>query len=331
MKENNFIFLTLIAIQLVIIFFLTRQIIQKSTNILGVKSVNPIKKENLIFSDYKNSNLKYFFEPPPNFIEKVPDYITWSKARYIINSDSLNERFDYSLNKDKNTFRIITLGDSFTFGMFVNTEDNWPEQLEYMLNKKLNCRNYKKIEVINLAEYGYDIQYSVERYKIRGQKYNPDLVLWFLKNDDFLEINEIMRVNQQKYLIEMKKNGEFEKLLKQGSGYPPIVKMKMDMENYIKKFGEEKILRLQVGYLNEFNKYFNGQLVFVTFRSTQKKFKNLIYNYTKTRAKTFLFGDLDDLTKDEMLVDGHPNEKGHLRIASQFFDFLTKEKIIPCN
>ena len=99
--------------------------------------------------------------------------------------------------------------------MFVNTKDNWSKKLEDILNKNLSkCNKINKFEVINLGEYGYDIQYSVERYKIRRQKYKPHLILWFLKNDDFEEINEIMRENEEKYKVKIEKNGEYERLIR---------------------------------------------------------------------------------------------------------------------
>ena len=126
------------------------------------------------------------------------------KAVYNINSDTFNERFDYEINKDDKTFRIITLGDSFTFGYIVDTKNNWTELLEDKLNQ-LHCANFDKIEVINLGVVGYDIQYSVERFKLRGKKYNPDLVLWLLKGDDFQEIKEIVQPKWNKMNSEWSK------------------------------------------------------------------------------------------------------------------------------
>ena len=39
--------------------------------------------------------------------------------------------------------------------------------------------------MLNLGLYGYDIEYAVERFRVRGQKYDPDLIIWLIKDDDF--------------------------------------------------------------------------------------------------------------------------------------------------
>ena len=58
------------------------------------------------------------------------------------------------IKKNKDTFRIITLGDSFTFGMYINTKDNWTELLEDKLNSDMGCKNISMFEVINLGVGG---------------------------------------------------------------------------------------------------------------------------------------------------------------------------------
>lgn len=107
-----------------------------------------IKKEDVVFSS--DSPLKYYYTLKPNLPESdSPDWLPY-KAVYTINSDGLNERRDYTVAKDQGTFRIVTLGDSFTFGHFVNTSDNWTEKLEDLLHNDAKCRG-KNFEVINLV------------------------------------------------------------------------------------------------------------------------------------------------------------------------------------
>lgn len=94
----------------------------------------------------------------------------------------------YSLEKPPKTFRIVALGDSFTFGQGVKRDKTFPKQLEIMLNK---ASGETKFEVINLgfcalstvgefeilAERGInpDTWEPDERY--RGLAYRPDLIL----------------------------------------------------------------------------------------------------------------------------------------------------------
>jgi len=320
--------LTILLSQLLIIIILSYQIYKKADNILGTTTIIPIK--NVVQNSL--SNLDFFYEPPANFVEVVPEEITFSDAKYTLNSDTLNERFNYSIQKESSAFRIITLGDSFTFGMFVNTQDNWTEQLENLLNTNIKCRKIKKFEIINLANYGYDIQHSLERYRIRGQKYNPDLILWFLKDDDFEQINEIMRIHEKKYLAEMKESGEFEDLMRGGNGYPPNIKMHRDMKSYINKVGQNKILDLQENYLKSLNEYFHGSLIIFTLPNTQNQFKEKMQEFAYSRPNTHFFDDISNIYElnNAVFPDGHPNVNGHQIIAKDLFNYLTENKLIPC-
>ena len=143
-------------------------------------SINSINSSHLIFTP--TDNLKYFYEPSPNVkLEESIDNVT---GVYKINSDSLNIEKDFKIEKPDNTFRVVTLGDSWTFGMFVNTNVNYPSMLEKKLNT-MTCDGIDNFEVINLGMIGYDVTYSAERYAIRGKKYNPDLIIWFIKDHNF--------------------------------------------------------------------------------------------------------------------------------------------------
>jgi len=63
-----------------------------------------------------------------------------------INSDGFRGR-EYSVDKPSNTFRVIVLGDSFTFGQGFNLEDTFCYRLEKLLNENHPEKNF---EVLNL-------------------------------------------------------------------------------------------------------------------------------------------------------------------------------------
>jgi hypothetical protein len=73
----------------------------------------------------------------------------------------------YKKNKDK--FRILFIGDSFTFGEDVSDRDTYPE----ILQRKLG----DKYEVINLGVHGYGLGQSYLYLKNEGVKYKPDIVI----------------------------------------------------------------------------------------------------------------------------------------------------------
>jgi lysophospholipase L1-like esterase len=117
------------------------------------------------------SNENRIFDLKPNYHQ------TYKTSEFEIdiktNSDSLRD-VEHSIDKPPNTYRIVVIGDSMTFGWGVNLEDTWWKILEDKLNN--NSKNIK-YEVINLGVwmYTYDQQYL--RLKEKGLKYQPDLVI----------------------------------------------------------------------------------------------------------------------------------------------------------
>src|SRR3989344_130455 len=164
---KKYVIYILVIFQFLIIIYLGFYIKEKKGWILGT-NIAPISKEGITKAEKSSdSNLQNFYEPEAGKI--MTESFGWAPKdfEYTINTDSLNERFDYSPEKPANTFRIVTLGDSFTFGSFVKTEENYSELLEIRLNDA--CNQNPSVEVINLGMGGYDIQYVTERYIERGE------------------------------------------------------------------------------------------------------------------------------------------------------------------
>ena len=309
------VFILLICVQIVVITFLFFQIQYKSNNTLGV-SVNTIDSKTI--KKTPRGGLKYFYEPKANTIEKVNEWGP-NKGTYTINNDSLNERFNYSENKDKNTFRIITLGASYTYGLYVDTKNNWTEILEDILNSS-GCN--KKIEVINLGVHGYDPTYEVERYKIRGIKYNPDLIIWFLSDPDTITelINEYIQKNH-------------ERLKKQGvniNSYEPWLLAKQEIQ---KTYGENGIFEYQLKALKKINNLYRGEILFIVQKteSNNKPFPYM-YKFKNERVNTEIYEivNIDDNPQLHFLTDPHPNITGHKVIAEDVYDYIKKSNIIHC-
>ncbi len=325
MKFKLFIFV--IVLQIIAIFFISVIIFKKKNDVAGI-SINPIDQKTI--QKNNKTSLKYFYEPVQG--EYKEESIFWlnQEVTYNVNADSLYERYDYPIEK-ANVFRIIAMGDSFTQGLFVNTQDNWVEKLEDSLNSINKCK-YKKIEVINLGIPGYDIRYSYERFKLRGQKYKPDLVLWLLQNNDFEEDNEVMREKEAFYIKTMKESGEYDSLLKEGQPYPFVLKMHKDMDEYINKVGVETIASTQKKYLEKMNEIYKHEVVYLFFPGMKQDYKNYLMSINDSKKNQYL--ELSDIQSSNLQMtfypyDGHPNEKGYEIIAKNISDYLIKK--INCN
>ena len=114
------------------------------------------------------------------FIRKSPGEKNESNIEYTTciryNSDNESMQFKdyyYPIEKPENTFRIVALGDSFTQGVLVKTNDTWPKQLE----RKLNELDKKDYEVLNFGGGGFNTEDEVRIFKEYALLYNPDMVI----------------------------------------------------------------------------------------------------------------------------------------------------------
>ncbi len=119
-----------------------------------------------------------------------------------INSQGLRGQ-EINIGKQRNSFRIIILGDSFTFGSRVNDAETFPFQLETLLRKRSEIG--EKIEVINAGHGAYSTREEYEYFMERGIHLRPDMLIiaWF-PND----ITELSRAVSWRSLL--KRHYEFE-------------------------------------------------------------------------------------------------------------------------
>ncbi len=84
--------------------------------------------------------------------------------------------------KPEHTFRIVALGDSYTWGDFIsNTDDIWTSVLQKNLQNNFSD---KRIEVINLGIRGFTTVNELETLQKIGLNIDPDvIILQFTLND----------------------------------------------------------------------------------------------------------------------------------------------------
>ncbi len=89
-----------------------------------------------------------------------------------INSHGLRDR-EFTYEKAPNTYRILVLGDSQTFGFGVHAEESYPKVLERLLRKE----SRRPVEVINTGVPGSGTAHQLFFLEHQGWKYQPDLVV----------------------------------------------------------------------------------------------------------------------------------------------------------
>jgi len=112
----------------------------------------------------------------------APNYDGWFAGVPVrINNLGFRDDRDYSLAKNENTFRILVLGDSVTFGHGAIFENTYPRLLERLLRE---WRPDIDWQVWNGAVPGYNTSQELAHLLEVGPSFEPDLVVvGFYEND----------------------------------------------------------------------------------------------------------------------------------------------------
>lgn len=316
----KWIFITVVILEVLLILFLAKNIIDKNTSVLGTVAVSHLNKDYILFKP--NEKYKYFYELKPN--TSFIDHKDWlpADARYTISNQGFHERQVYSSAKEPGVFRIVTLGDSFTFGLYVNTPENYPEKLEDKLNA-LGCSN-QRFEVINLGVEGYDIQYSSERFKMHGQKLSPDLVLWFLMKNDFDQSFELIAPRLKDELNQGDSSFNLDHAYNK--------RLLQVVAEINKELGNKNIISSQKDSLLEIVNLYKNPLLFFSPHNLSTRHLEAVNEVLKQRGNIYYFGDLPDTyERGERFYDGHPNVKGYETISDSLLKYLMDKSLVPCN
>ncbi|MFQ5823656.1 MAG: hypothetical protein ACE5JB_06335 [bacterium] len=102
-------------------------------------------------------------------VQKSREY----NIKIAINEKGLRD-YNYSYRKEKNTYRILMVGDSHTFGWGVKLHDIFSKILERNLNANSKGLKY---EVINCGTMGYGTGHQYQFIKNYGYRFSPDLII----------------------------------------------------------------------------------------------------------------------------------------------------------
>jgi lysophospholipase L1-like esterase len=157
---------------------------------------------------------------------------------------------EFSVEKDRDTLRIICMGDSITFGWPAKIEDTYPKVLERLLNSQFP---EKKFEVFNAGVPGYTSYQGLVWLKKDILQYNPDLIIVYYGVND------------------------------RGGSYQPDKEVRklpswiIDIANYLSKFDLYKLLHNIILHF----KYPPGKNLYLTHRVSPPDYKDNLVNMMK--------------------------------------------------
>lgn len=109
--------------------------------------------------------------------------IFWESNEFTFTSTTSSQGLrnpEVIIPKPKGTFRILALGDSFTWGWGVNLQDTWVKKLEAKLREK-----NASVEVINAGVYGTSLTSQLAICEDYADRFDVDMILvGFYGTDD---------------------------------------------------------------------------------------------------------------------------------------------------
>lgn len=100
-------------------------------------------------------------------------------------------RSEHPTQKNSNKFRILTYGDSETFGWSVNIEDTWQLKMQAIDDR---------IEVLNFGIFGYNVENVADHIARTLPEYDADLMIYLMHKNDYYPPFVISPILSKSYL-----------------------------------------------------------------------------------------------------------------------------------
>ncbi|MBZ0251803.1 MAG: SGNH/GDSL hydrolase family protein, partial [Candidatus Methylomirabilis sp.] len=120
---------------------------------------------------------KYLVEPDPVLdwrlrpnVDLAFESREFGAVRFESNARGLRAGRDIPYEKPAGERRLLALGDSFTYGQWVNLEDTYAERIAALL---------PGWETVNTGVFGYDTDRELYVLETEGLRYAPDVVIQF--------------------------------------------------------------------------------------------------------------------------------------------------------
>jgi len=319
MRHFTIVLVTLVVVQAGVIGMLGWRLL-KIHGPIGRKretAVVPFTQETLLRPE---SELSGFYEPKPGTKNEMAPAWLGGKIIHTINSNGLRDTGEYTVEKPNDTFRIVVMGDSFTYGLFVGDGETYSDKPEALLNNKTKCSTPKRFEVLNFGVPGYDAEMSAYRYRYRAEKYQPDLVLWYLIENDF---NESASFGQSLWQdIKMM-------LAREGIPYDKFAQETSEIlsSDTTLAFGDKAIPEHQAEKIGAWVSTMSVPAVIFSDKELPEKYQTIIDRAVSENARVT---HMPNLTYTRALADGHPSPDSHRQIADEMFGHLMKHLLVPC-
>lgn len=199
----------------------------------------------------------------------------------ISNFQGLRKDRDIEIPKPAGIYRILVIGDSFTFGPYLSNYDTYPESLERTLNNDFNSA--KKFEVLNAGIASYDIRDEYEYFVDKGHKLESDLVILQVLANDFL-----FKIDRARPAAE----AGFKKVLKNsvkiGLRNSAFLRSVWDLRKFVKLKKEEMAINNEREMENDKKECSEKPVLYandISFQNNKSQYEDYLNEFQKTVKK----------------------------------------------
>lgn len=159
---------------------------------------------------------------------------------YEYQNNEIGMRDNRQLNDYKKyPFKILAIGDSFTYGWGVNDDETFCKLLEKKINKD-------SVAVLNAGASGSGTDYALRFFQVRGPELSPKVVLYFYYENDFVD-------NSENRYYTIKKDSIVSKAINKSANSNAIQKNKLANSKIYNWFASHShlfnMIRTQVGIM----------------------------------------------------------------------------------
>jgi lysophospholipase L1-like esterase len=292
------------------------------------------------------------YQPDPKLMWKpLPNQDCYTKVGHKpihVNSKGTRGK-EFDEKKPAGVYRILSLGDSRTFGWGLSDEETYSHLLEKLLQDYLG--NKAKVEVINAGVNAWSYGQIYVYLRDLGMKYNPDLVILADAN----LWTQFSEGQSKEFIKKMTRGVRLKNLLRRSAIYHYLieVKLKKYYEKYRTKFipvDPEKDQFFKEQQKSDPSLAFEEQIKMICELIKSKNVKGLIIflpiEDLLISRKTHMIKDIKQKESEAYsipLIDFtidfsarkdlyffsddpvHPNVAGNRMIAQRIFDHIVKE------
>ncbi len=281
------------------------------------------------------------------------------KLGWINHFDRKNMFYHFKKEKSESIIRIGLFGDSFTFGDEVKDFADYPSHLKSFFSKS----KIGNVEILNFGIGGYGFTQAYNMWKLVGQKYNLDVVVFgpvgfqTARDITFSEAtNELRNIIRSRFILKSNKfkeimlNGEsnLERLVNYNSFIgdwnafrydiiPPVFlssiiePSKKTNPFYYHSDPESEITELHKRMIRSLGKSNKLVIIFNEDEEVIERSKNISSNILHLKSRASRYFPSPRVQAFPYSRNGHYSSAGNQLIAKELFQFLIGENKVSLN